>query len=242
MGTAIHKTILVIEDDAHIAEGLRLNLSLLGHIVHCAHDGPTGLTMYRDGRPDLVVLDIMLPGMDGLTILQRIREADDRVPVLILSAKAGAGDIVKGLSYGVDDYLAKPFNLEEFILRVERLLKRASWSEPVESLPDGGRYRFGDNWIDFETGAALGVDGELTLTELELRLLRLFTGRPGKPMSRAMLLESGWGLHPDTTSRSVDNFLVRFRKYFEPDPKNPRYFKSVRGIGYMFDPHPEYPF
>ena len=233
------KRILIIEDEAHIAEGLKLNLSLQGHAVVCAADGPTGLQRWKEFQPHLIVLDIMLPGIDGLSVLQAIRLADERLPILILSAKAASEDIIKGLSYGVDDYLAKPFHLEEFLLRIDRLLKRSTWNntaEPVDHAIDQP-YTFGENTIDFETHTARCRSGPLSLTEQEIRLLKLFIAHRGKPLSRAKLLEVGWGYSRNISSRTVDNFIVRLRKYFEDDPKKPRYFKSIRSVGYMFTPN-----
>lgn len=236
--TAEKKRILIVEDDAHIAEGLKLNLSLQGHNVAIAHDGPAGLQTWKAFKPHLIVLDIMLPGIDGLTILQSIRLEDERLPVLILSAKGAKDDIIKGLSYGVDDYLAKPFNLEEFLLRVDRLLKRADWGarngQPGNS-PDNS-FTFGRNRIDFDAYTALCHQGEISLTEQEVKLLKLFIANRGNPLSRAELLEVGWGYTRRITSRTVDNFVVRLRKYFEDDPKKPQYFKSIRSVGYVFEP------
>ncbi|MCK5230278.1 MAG: response regulator transcription factor, partial [Desulfobulbaceae bacterium] len=154
------KRILVIEDDKHIAEGLKLNLSLQGYDVRIAMDGVSGINKWKDLRPDLIVLDIMLPGIDGISILQSIRLEDEKLPILILSAKTAVQDKVLGLTHGADDYLEKPFNLEEFLLRVERLLTRVSWSRPEEnggkpkSPVSGGIYRFGNNRIDFDTSTA----------------------------------------------------------------------------------------
>ena len=235
------KRILIIEDDAHIAEGLKLNLTLQGYEVVCASDGPDGLRQWKIVRPHLIVLDIMLPGIDGLAVLQAIRLEDDRLPILILSAKSASEDIVKGLSYGVDDYMPKPFNLAEFLLRVERLLKRAEWSHgnnPAETAATAGRFTFGRNCIDFETGIADCRQGRVVLTEQELRLLRLFVANRGKPLSRAKLLEVGWGYSRRVTSRTVDNFIVRLRRYFEDNPRQPVYFRSIRSVGYVFDPEP----
>lgn len=233
------KRILVIEDDIHIAEGLKLNLSLQGYDVRTAKDGVSGLSEWKEWRPHLVVLDIMLPGIDGLSILQNIRLEDERIPVLILSAKSEAQDRIMGLSCGVDDYLSKPFNLEEFLLRVERLLVRASWSIKQERTGIKDRfsdvYRFGNNIIDFEKATAICRAGKVTLTEQEMKLLKLFIANKGKPLSRRKLLEIGWGYTGAVTTRTVDNFIVRFRKYFEIDPKKPVYFKSIRIIGYIFD-------
>jgi DNA-binding response OmpR family regulator len=234
------KIILVIEDDAHIAEGLKLNLTLQGYEVVNAADGPSGLQMWKEIRPDLIVLDIMLPGIDGLSILQSIRLEDDRLPVLILSAKAASGDKIKGLACGVDDYLAKPFNLEEFLLRVDRLLKRAGWTQSTKQLNTSTEavYSFGKNTIDFEKNLAQCQQGRVTLTEQEAKLLKLFIANCGKPLSRETLLEIGWGYTRTVTSRTVDNFMVRLRKYFEDNPKEPKYFKSMRSIGYVFNPNP----
>ncbi len=241
MGDFDKKRILVVEDEAHLAEGLKLNLSLKGYDVMIASDGISGLQNWKEWGPDLIVLDIMLPGLDGLSVLRNIRLEDERIPILILSARGDTDDKVKGFSYGVDDYLAKPFNLEEFLLRVERLLTRGSWSQEENdsnedillSLPRF--YKFGDNRIDFETLTAHGPSGQITLTEQEARLLKIFIANRGKPLSRSKLLEIGWGYARGTSTRTVDNFIVRFRKYFESNPKKPVYFLSLRSVGYIFD-------
>ena len=240
------KRILVVEDDPHISEGLRLNLTLKGHEVMIAADGMAALREWRNWRPQLIVLDIMLPGIDGLAVLRHIRIEDEKLPILILSAKSEPEYRVKGLSYGVDDYLSKPFNLDEFLLRVERLLTRAAWNHEAarESRSDrgsegiaklGATYRFGENIVHFDTFTAHGRCGEVKLTEQEMRLLKLFITNRGKPLSRSELLEMGWGYTGATPTRTVDNFIVRFRKYFETNPQEPRYFKSLRSVGYVFD-------
>lgn len=231
------KRILIIEDDLHIAEGLQLNLTLQGYAVDIAADGVAGLSQWKRVRPDLVILDIMLPGIDGLSILQSIRLEDEWLPILILSAKGDPDDRIKGLTFGGDDYLAKPFNLEELLLRVERLLKRGGWNQEIGAPPPPAfdTYRFGDNDIDFKTNTARCRMGQISLTEQESKVLKLFIAHRGKPLSREELLQIGWGYSRKTTTRTVDNFIVRFRKYFEPDPKNPIYFKSLRSIGYLFD-------
>jgi two-component system, OmpR family, alkaline phosphatase synthesis response regulator PhoP len=236
--------ILVIEDDKHIAEGLKLNLSLQGYEVGIALNGVTGIQMWRDWQPDLIVLDIMLPGIDGLSILRNIRLEDEKIPILILSAKVATDYKVKGLAYGVDDYLTKPFSLEEFLLRVDRLLKRASWSHPGDAFENGfsenetNIFSFGNNRIDFKTMTATCKSGKVRLTEQEAKLLKLFLMNPGKPLSRDKLLQIGWGYTKGTTTRTVDNFIVRFRKYFEDNPKDPSYFISIRSIGYVFNADP----
>jgi len=232
------KRILIIEDDLHIAEGLQLNLTLQGHEVTVAPDGETGLHQWKEWRPHLIVLDIMLPGMDGLQVLQNIRLEDDRLPVLILSAKATDEDKIEGLSRGVDDYLTKPFNLDEFLLRVKRLLTRVAWLDGRDKNgfdAVGPVYRFGGNSIDFTTHTAQCASGTITLTEIEEKLLKLFIVNRGKPLSRRQLIEMAWGYDGNLQTRTVDNFIVRFRKYFEEDPKHPVFFKTCRSIGYVFD-------
>ena len=233
--------ILVIEDDKHISEGLKLNLALQGYDVMIADDGVSGIQKWKEWHPDLIVLDIMLPGIDGLSVLRSIRLEDERLPILILSAKGASDYKVKGLAYGVDDYLTKPFNLEEFLLRVERLLTRVAWYDQEGGLNSTGRaqpvhhYSFGRNHIDFETRIAHCRGGEIKLTEQESKLLRLFIANRGKPLARKTLLEVGWGYTSKTTTRTVDNFIVRFRKYFEDNPKKPVFFRSIRSVGYIFD-------
>ncbi len=239
--TAPKPQILVVEDEVHLAEGLKLNLTLKGYDVQIAADGPSALEQWKQWQPDLIVLDIMLPGIDGLSVLRNIRLEDERIPILILSARGDPDDRVKGFSYGVDDYLAKPFNLDEFLLRVKRLLTRGNWSQEKDSTRNSPSslpriYQFGDNRIDFQALKAHGPSGEINLTDQEIRLLRLFIANRGRPLSRKKLLEIGWGYARGTTTRTVDNFMVRLRKYFERDPKKPIYFKSLRSVGYVFDP------
>lgn len=229
---------MVIEDELHIAEGLKLNLELQGYTVCISSDGAGGLMQWKTWQPDLIVLDIMLPGIDGISVLRSIRIEDDRIPILILSAKGASQDRIKGFSHGVDDYLPKPFNLEEFLLRVKRLLIRSVRSN-ANDLPDNAEinsiYKFGDNRIDFDTLTAYGICGEIHLTGQEIKILKLFIANRGKPISRSKLLEIGWGYPRSMKTRTVDNFIVRFRKYFEKNPKKPIYFRSLRSVGYIFD-------
>ena len=239
------KRILVVEDEVHLAEGLKLNLSLKGYDVRVAADGVSGLQEWKGWQPDLIVLDIMLPKLDGLSVLRNIRQEDERLPILILSARGDSDDKIKGFSCGVDDYLAKPFNLEEFLLRVERLLTRGAWSQGETNLNGNGPsplpqiYKFGPNRIDFETLTAHGPSGRINLTDQEAKLLKIFIANRGKPLSRSRLLETGWGYAKGTSTRTVDNFIVRFRKYFEDNPKKPFYFKSLRSVGYIFNHNPD---
>jgi two-component system alkaline phosphatase synthesis response regulator PhoP len=235
--------ILIVEDDVHIAEGLKLNLTLQGYEAAIASSGTAGLKMWKEWNPQLIVLDIMLPGMDGWSVLRHIRLEEERLPILILSAKGAPDDRVKGFSFGVDDYLAKPFNLEEFLLRVQRLLTRASWGRNrelgggPEETAESMEYSFGGNTIDWKTLTVSNRQGTIRLTEQEARLLKVFIANRGKPLSRKLLLEVGWGYSGVTSTRTVDNFIVRLRKYFEEDPQNPVYFRSLRSVGYLFD-HP----
>ncbi|MCP4912014.1 MAG: response regulator transcription factor [Oligoflexia bacterium] len=229
------KKILVIEDEDHLAEGIKLNLKLKGHQVERASNGQEGLEIWKQYKPDLIVLDIMMPIMDGYQVLENIRKVDSKLPILILSAKNEAADKVKALQKGVDDYLEKPFDLEEFLLRVERLLLRGEWSQSeVDQLDD--IYNFGPFTIDFVQCHFLNRGKKVSLTIQELKVLRLFIAHQGKPVTREQLLKEGWGYDEGTHTRTLDNFMVRLRKYFEADPKNPEYFKSVRGVGYRFDP------
>lgn len=242
METVEKKRILVIEDEVHIADGIRLNLSIQGYRVDVATDGITGLDKWRSWKPDLIVLDIMLPMIDGFSILKTIRREDERIPVLILSARGDTKDKVRGLRYGADDYIAKPFDLEEFLLRINRLIKKKRWydsdrndDDSAYEMFEGQTYTFGQNHIDFISYKADCAAGEIILTEQEIVLLKIFIANKGKPLSREMLLNSGWGYSKETTTRTVDNFIVRFRKYFEAQPKKPIYFISRRSVGYIFD-------
>jgi DNA-binding response OmpR family regulator len=238
------KKILVVEDEKHLAEGLKLNLKLAGHEVEHAENGIEALKKWREWSPDLILLDIMMPGIDGITVLEEIRKENERLPILILSAKDAVKDKVQALDKGVDDYLAKPFDLGELLLRVERLLKRSSWSsensqdeKTKKSSFDGEVYKFKNITIDFVKLMATVDEKKIQLTEQEIKLLRVFVGHIGTPVSRKELLESAWGYDGETSTRTVDNFIVRFRKYFEEDPKNPKIFRSLRSVGYVFEPN-----
>ena len=237
-GDTIRKKIMVIEDEDHIAEGLKLNLSLQGYDVKVISDGISAISEWKDWNPDLIVLDLMLPGLDGYSVLKNIRLENEKIPVLILSARDSVQDRIKGLHYGVDDYLSKPFALEEFLLRVSRLLERASWSKDSGNIKTGDVkkiYHFGKNKIDFTSNTATCQLGKIKLTSQEVKLLKLFVTNPQTPLTRQTLLETCWGYDGDISTRTIDNFIVRFRKYFEEKPKNPVYFISRRSVGYVFD-------
>ena len=239
MTASAKKRILIVEDDRHIAEGIELNLSMQGHEVRVAQNGIEGLEAWKQWCPHLIVLDLMLPGIDGMQILKNIRLEDERLPIIILSAKVEPSDKIDGFTDGVDDYLTKPFSLEEFLLRVNRLLTRDQWQREqgelvATELEKQSPYRFGENSIDFANGQADCRVGVVQLTEQEIKLLKLFIVNKGIPLSRSKLLEIGWGYVKGTSTRTVDNYIVRFRRYFEENPKKPKYFKSRRSLGYVF--------
>lgn len=224
--------ILLIEDEMHLARGICFNLEQEGFMVSHEESGENALHRFGYDRFSLIILDIMLPGMDGFDVCREIRKQDARVPILILSARSEEGDRITGLGAGADDYLMKPFNLDEFLLRVKGMLRRSSWYRP-DPVEEG--YRFGDNEVFLLSYRAKTAQGEIDLTELEVKMLSFFFRNKDKTVTRAALLENVWGYSSDTETRTLDNFLVRLRKYFEPDPANPRYFQTVRGVGYRFN-------
>lgn len=234
--------ILVVEDEQHIALGLKLHLEKEGHTVILAKDGEEGLNSLRVSYPDLVVLDVMMPKVNGLQVLRHIRENDSRLPVLILSAKDSTYDKVKALRGGVDDYLAKPFDAQELLLRIERLLTKKKWSEETNDIHKKQNIdkviELNSKLIDFRNAQLSDEKGEITqLTEQELKLLKVFIENPNTALSRKELLRNAWGYQEEIETRTLDNFLVRFRKYFETNPKKPEIFKSIRSVGYMFVHH-----
>ncbi|HEX9024016.1 MAG TPA: response regulator transcription factor [Geobacteraceae bacterium] len=223
--------ILLVEDEIHLARGICFNLEQDGYRVSHVESGEEALERLQYERFALIILDIMLPGIDGFTVCERIRVADNRVPVLILTARSAEGDRITGLERGADDYLVKPFSLSEFLLRVRGMLRRSAWYRP-EPVEEG--YRFGDNEVFLLSYRARTAQGEIDLTDLEVKMLALFFQKEGETVTRQTLLERVWGYSSDTETRTLDNFIVRLRKYFEPDPANPKFFKTVRGVGYRF--------
>jgi DNA-binding response OmpR family regulator len=224
--------ILIVEDEPNIARGLIYNLEEEGFRVEHVTRGEEALDRVRGRHFDLIVLDLMLPGLDGFEICRRLRRHDPRLPILILTARSGEQDRVQGLSLGADDYLTKPFSLEEFLLRVKAILRRSRW-HPRE----GGKmdsYRIGASEVDLKEGRAITPRGEFALTDLELRMLRVFIRQEGEILPRAALLSEVWGMAPDAETRTLDNFIVRLRRYLEPDPSRPVHFLTVRGRGYRF--------
>jgi len=223
--------ILLVEDEIHLARGICFNLEQEDFRVSHVESGEEAIKLLEYDRFALIILDVMLPGMDGFALCRRVRESDERVPILMLTARSEEGDRVTGLASGADDYLTKPFSLGEFLLRVRGMLRRSSWYTP-EPVEEG--YRFGDNEVYLLSYRARTAQGEIDLTDLEVRMLTLLFQREGETVSRGELLEQVWGYSTDTETRTLDNFIVRLRKYFEPDPANPVYFQTVRGIGYRF--------
>jgi two-component system alkaline phosphatase synthesis response regulator PhoP len=226
------KQILIVEDEKHLAEALAHNLQFEGYATTQAHDGEQGLQLASSIKFDLILLDIMMPKLDGLEVCRRIRAAENRVPILFLTARASDADRLLGLKVGADDYIPKPFLLEELILRIQGIFRRQDWySSPPE---EKETYTFGNNQINFRTYAATASGSKINLTEKECMLMKLLIERRDQVVSREEILERVWGYRFSTSSRTIDNFIVRLRRYFEDDPKNPVFIHSVRGVGYRF--------
>jgi len=224
--------VLVIEDEATLAAVLADNLEAEGHDVILAGDGSLGERLWHEAAPDLVVLDVMLPFKDGYSLCRERRVAGDVTPVLFLSAKGAPEERVAGLESGGDDYLAKPFHLPEFLLRVAKLLGRSGRLRAANA-----RVGFGGHEVDLLKWTAQLRNGEtVTLSEREVGILRLLTSRANEVISRDEILDAVWGTTTFPSSRTVDNFIMRLRRYFEPDPTEPRYFHTVWGVGYRFTP------
>jgi DNA-binding response OmpR family regulator len=226
--------ILVVEDEDHLARGLQFNLEAEGHEVEVVGDGREAAARLEEPGPalDLVVLDLMLPGMSGYEVARRARASGNYVPILILTAKDDTRDLVRGLEEGADDYLVKPFRLDELLARVRGLLRRRRW-DGVASPPEAPRsVAIGSSVVHFDRFELETPSGTVKLTTREAGLLRALVDRAGEAVTRGELLEEVWGLRPDTRTRVVDNFIVRLRRYLEADPSRPRHVVSVRGHGY----------
>ncbi len=227
----MNKRILLVEDEESLQDIIKLNLELEGYEVSAVNNGRIALEEFAKKRFDLVILDVMLPEVDGFTICQTIRLENTLVPILFLTAKSSAEDRVFGLKVGGDDYLCKPFNLDEFLLRVQSLLKRGG-AQPDRSLE---LFVFGNCKIDFPSYSILDLNGkEHQVSQKEMKLLRLFVERRNEVLSREMIIETVWGYDAFPSTRTIDNYILAFRKYFEEDPKNPKHFLSIRGVGYKF--------
>ncbi len=225
--------ILLVEDEENLHEALKLNLELEGYTVTSAFEGTAAFKAIKDEYFDLIIMDIMLPEVDGITITETIRLQNNEVPVLILSAKNNSADRVLGLKKGADDYLTKPFNLEELFLRVDKLISKNKKLLDKETI--GDLYEFGKNKIDFKAQEATTWNKQvIQLSKKESMLLKLLLENKNDVVTREKILQSVWGYNVYPTTRTIDNFILSFRKYFEQDSRNPRYFHSVRGVGYKY--------
>ncbi len=224
-------TILVIEDDRALREGLVLNFELHGYRVDAAADGEEGMQKAFDLRPDLIVLDIMLPGWSGLDILTELRDRNENVPVLILSARGSTDNKVEGLNIGADDYLAKPFELSELLARVEAMLRRRSVDQPTEP-----SFTFGHVVLDRPNRRVIARGDEVTMSAKEFDLLCFLALIPGRPRTREEILNNVWGWDFEGSPRTVDNFIRSLRRKLEPDPNHPRYILTAHGVGYKLQP------
>jgi two-component system alkaline phosphatase synthesis response regulator PhoP len=226
-------SILLVEDEENLQEALKLNLELEGYEVTSSYDGADALRVVQKEHFDLIILDVMLPELDGIAVVETIRLNNTDMPILILSARNSSADRVLGLKKGADDYLTKPFNLEELLLRVKKLLKKGEQLLQKQPLPDV--YKFGSNEIDFKALECSGKAGEkIMLTKKEIMLLKLLIENKNEVVTREKILQAVWGYNVYPTTRTIDNFILNFRKYFEEDSRNPQYFHSVRGVGYKF--------
>jgi two-component system alkaline phosphatase synthesis response regulator PhoP len=223
--------VLIVEDEQHLAEGLRFNLEAEGYHADVEDTGEAALDRLLDRRErfDLVVLDVMLPDKDGFAVVAELREAKQFVPVLMLTARGRPEDVLRGFSAGADDYLPKPTELAILLARIKGLLRRTAW---LQRTPD--RYTFAGRTIDFDALELRVGERTLPLTLMEANLLRHLIEREGAAVSRKAMLEQVWGLHEDTDTRAIDNFMVRLRRYIEDDPSRPKHLLTVRGVGYRF--------
>jgi two-component system alkaline phosphatase synthesis response regulator PhoP len=224
------KKILLVEDEENLLKTIRLNLELEGYEVMSAIDGASAVEIFGSGNFDLIILDVMLPVMDGFAVCEEIRKKDKETPVLFLTAKATGEDKVRGLRLGGDDYITKPFNLEEFLLRVQNLLRRSVKKEAAFN----ESFSFGKNKVNFATFEANGINGDVTLSKREVELLKLLLEKKGEVVSRDEILEKLWNDDALPTARAIDNYILNYRKYFETNPRDPKHFFSIRGVGYKF--------
>jgi DNA-binding response OmpR family regulator len=229
-----HSRILLVEDELNLARPLQFNLEQEGYEVRSTPSGKEALALHGREPFDLIILDLMLEEMDGFEVARQVRQRDQRLPIIMLTARSAVEDRILGLELGADDYMIKPFHLRELLLRVERMLERATWyaddKRPSRNVTIAG-YR-----VDLERLSGFGPHGPLQLTALEANLLETLTSQPNRVLSRGELLEKVWGYHSEVETRTVDNFIVRLRKHFEEEPEQPRHFISLRGKGYMYVP------
>jgi two-component system alkaline phosphatase synthesis response regulator PhoP len=225
-------SILLVEDEVHLHDALKLNLNLDGYEVTSAFDGPEALRQIEQAHFDLIILDVMLPNLDGFSITEIVRLKNIQTPILILSAKNTSANKVQGLRLGADDYMTKPFNLEELLLRVSKLIQK---SNAAIQIPTIDNYTFSGNHFDFNSLEAITYTGEkITLTKKEAMLLKLLIDNKNTVVARERILQTVWGYNVFPNTRTIDNFILSFRKYFELDARNPIHFISIRGVGYKF--------
>ncbi|MDP1972105.1 MAG: response regulator transcription factor [Sediminibacterium sp.] len=231
--TAEKANVLVVEDELNLHEALKLNLEMEGYEVTSAFDGNEALKKVETAYFDLIIMDVMLPELDGISVTESIRVHNNEVPILMLSAKNAPADKVLGLKKGADDYLTKPFNLDELLIRVAKLIEKNKRLQVKESI--GDQYQFGKNLIDFKAQDAITWNGmRIDLSKKEAMLLKLLIENKGEVVTREKILQVVWGYNVYPTTRTIDNFILSFRKYFEEDSRNPVYFHSVRGVGYKY--------
>ena len=236
----MQKRVLIVEDEQHLAEGLRFNLEAEGFHAEVVDTGERAIERLFDPHEpfDLVVLDVMLPKMDGFTVASELRRRENFVPVLMLTARGRPDDVLRGFAAGADDYLAKPAELSILLARIGGLLRRNAWGRNGTSRVPTDRYTFAGKTIDFATLELTVGERVLQLTLMEANLLRYLIEHEGKAISRKAMLEQVWGLHEDTDTRAIDNFIVRLRRYIEGEPARPRHLLTVRGVGYRFIANP----
>jgi two-component system alkaline phosphatase synthesis response regulator PhoP len=226
-------SVLLVEDEENLHEALKLNLELEGYDITSAFDGTQALHKVEQEYFDLIIMDVMLPEVDGISVTENIRLQNNDVPILILSAKNTSADRVFGLKKGADDYLTKPFNLEELLLRVQKLIEKNKKMQDKDSV--GDTYTFGKNTIDFKAQEVVTRKGErLQISKKEAMLLKLLIENKNEVVTREKILQAVWGYNVYPTTRTIDNFILNFRKYFEEDSRNPKFFHSVRSVGYKY--------
>lgn len=229
--------ILLVEDESHIAQGIIFNLERENFLITHVETGSAAMDAFNRQPFDLVVLDLMLPDSHGFDLCRQMRKTQPQLPILMLTALGEEQDRVKGLKEGADDYLTKPFSLDEFLLRIRGMLRRSAWYQPSQTKTKD--YRFGNNQVDLNNLTAVTAKGNIRITELEGRMLATFFSNEGDTLTRSTLLTSIWGMVEDTETRTLDNFIVRLRKHFEENPSSPKHFLTVRGRGYRFIRDPE---